>query len=147
MSETLSEHEIDTLRKGAFGAGLLVSLSDRKFFDTFKEAGTLAKHVAAARAHSESAVVRQVAEGRGAGFGVTTPPDEVESGTLEALRSSVALLEQKASADVAPYRAFVLELAKSVAAAAPGGDVAESGAITKIEAALEAAGQEANPHG
>ena len=35
---------------------------------------------------------------------------------------------------------FVLDLARSVAAAAPGGDEAEAGAITKIEAALNEAG-------
>jgi hypothetical protein len=138
MSETLSENEIETLRKGAMGAGLLVSVSDRKFFDTFKEAGTLAKHVAAARADSQSEVVRQVAEGRGAGFGVTTSPSEIESGTLEALRSSVSLLQAKAPDEVSAYRAFVLDLAKSVAAAAPGGEEAESGTIAKIEAALGA---------
>jgi hypothetical protein len=136
MSETLSENDIETLRKGAMGAGLLVSVSDRKFFDTFKEAGTLAKHVAAARADSQSSVVRQVAEGRGAGFGVTTSPSEIESGTLEALRSSVSLLQAKVPDEVAAYRSFVLELAKSVAAAAPGGEEAESGTIAKIEAAL-----------
>jgi hypothetical protein len=136
MSETLSENDIETLRKGAMGAGLLVSVSDRKFFDTFKEAGTLAKHVAAARADSQSSVVRQVAEGRGAGFGVTTSPSEIESGTLEALRSSVSLLQAKVPDEVAAYRSFVRELAKSVAAAAPGGEEAESGTIAKIEAAL-----------
>lgn len=139
MSELLSEDEIETLRKGAMGAGLLVSVSDRKFFDTFKEAGTLAKHVAAARASSDSEVVRKVAEGRGTGFGVTTPPGEIESGTLAALSSSVQLLQAKAPDQVAAYRAFVLDLAKSVAAAAPGGDAAESGAIAKIETALGAA--------
>jgi hypothetical protein len=136
MSETLSESEIETLRKGATGAGLLVSLSDRGFFDTFKEAGTLAKHVAAARGSSESSVVKQLAEGRGMGFGMTTPPAEIESGTLDALRASVQLLETKAPGEVEAYRAFVLDLARSVAAAAPGGDDAEAGAIAKIEEAL-----------
>ena len=37
--------EWETLRKGATGAGLLVSLSDRSFFDTFNEAVALAKHI------------------------------------------------------------------------------------------------------
>jgi hypothetical protein len=136
MSETFNDSEIETLRKGAMGAGLLVSVSDRGFFDTFKEAGTLAKHVAAARGSSESSVVKQVAEGRGTGFGVTTPPSEIESGTLEALRSSVQLLETKAPAEVDAYRSFVLDLARSVAAAAPGGEEAEAGTIAKIEAVL-----------
>ena len=134
----MSDSEIETLHRGALGAGLLVAVSDRGFFDTFKEAGTLAKHVAAARGSSESAVVRRVAEGRGTGFGVTTPPGEIESGALEALRSSVQLLEAKAPDELEAYRSFVLDLARSVAAAAPGGDAAESGAITKIEGALGA---------
>lgn len=138
MSEQLNESEIETLRKGAMGAGLLVSLSDRSFFDTFKEAGTLAKHVTAARGSSPSPVVRQVAESHKTGFGVTTPPAELEAGTLEALRSSIALLEAKAPDEIDPYRAFVLDLVRSVAAAAPGGDEAEAGTIAKIESALEA---------
>ncbi len=136
MSEALSENEIETLRKGAMGAGLLVSVSDRGFFDTFKEAGTLAKHVATARGTSSSAVVRQVAEGRGIGVGVTTPAAEIESGTLDALRSSVQLLEAKAPEEVEAYRSFVLDLARSVAAAAPGGDDAEAATIGKLETAL-----------
>jgi hypothetical protein len=140
MSDTFSESEIETLHKGAMGAGLLVSVSDRGFFDSFKEAGVLAKHVAVARGSSESAVVKQVAAGRGTGFGVTTSPDEIESGTLEALRSSVALLEVKAPDEVEAYRSFVLDLARSVAAAAPGGDEAEAGTIAKIEAALAGGG-------
>jgi hypothetical protein len=46
MTELLNDDEIETLHKGAMGAGLLVSASDPGFFDTFKEAATLAKHVA-----------------------------------------------------------------------------------------------------
>ena len=136
MAEPLTEEEIETLRKGALGAGLLVSLSDRGFFDTFKEAGTLAKHVAAARGNSESALVRQLAEGRRVGFGVTTPPAEIESGTLDALRSSTRLLQTKAPDELDAYRMFVLDLARSVASAAPGGDQSETASIEKIEAAL-----------
>jgi hypothetical protein len=137
MSEALTETDIETLRRGAMGAGLLVSVSDRGFFDTFKEAGALAKHVAAARTGSESNVVRQIAEGRGVGFGVTSSPQEIESGTLDSLRSAVALLQQKAPGEVAAYRAFVLDLARSVASAAPGGDEAEAATVGRIEAALE----------
>jgi hypothetical protein len=136
MSETFSESEIATLHKGAIGAGLLVSASDRGFFDTFKEAGALAKHVAAARGSSESAIVKQLASERGTGFGIASSPGEIESGTVDALRSSLALLEAKAPEEIDAYRSFVLDLARSVAAAAPGGDEAETGAIAKIEAAL-----------
>jgi hypothetical protein len=137
MSEALTETDIETLRRGAMGAGLLVSVSDRGFFDTFKEAGTLAKHVAAARGGSESSVVRQVAEGHGLGVGVASSPQEIQSRTLDALRSAVALLQQKAPDELAGYRAFVLDLARSVASAAPGGEEAEAATVAKIEAALE----------
>jgi hypothetical protein len=143
MSDVFSESESETLRKGAMGAGLFVSVSDRGFFDTFKEAGVLAKHVAAARGTSESTVVKQVAAGRSTGFGVTSSPEEIESGTLDALRTAVALLETKAPNEIEAYRSFVLELARSVAAAAPGGDEAEAGAIAKIEAALGGGGASA----
>jgi hypothetical protein len=136
MSESLTEADIEMLRRGAMGGGLLVSVSDRAFFDTFKEAGALAKHVASARSSSDSAVVRRIAEGRGVGFGVTSSPAEIESGTLDALKSAVALLQQKAPDEVAAFRAFVLDLARSVASAAPGGDEAEAATVGKIETAL-----------
>jgi hypothetical protein len=141
MSETLSEIEVETLRKGALGAALLVSVSDRGFFDSFKEAGTLARHVTAARGNSQSEVVRQVAAGRGVGFGVTTPPQEIEAETLEALQSSVRLLQTKAPDEIEAYRSFVLDLARSVAAAAPGGEEVEASTISKIETALGASGK------
>ena len=136
MSDTFTDEEIETLRKAAMGAGLMVSVSDRGFFDTFKEAGTLAKHVAAAHSSSESELVKKVAEGHGTGFGVTTPPDKIEAETLDALGTAVQLVQAKAPDELEAYRSYVLELARSVAAAAPGGDQAEAGTIAKIEAAL-----------
>jgi hypothetical protein len=137
MTDALTENEIETLRRGAMGAGLLVSVSDRGFFDTFKEAGTLAKHVAAARSGSASAVVRQVADGGGVAFAVTSSPQQIESGTLDSLRSAVSVLEEKAPDELEAYRTFVLDLARSVASAAPGGDEAEAATVSKIEAALQ----------
>ncbi len=145
LTDGLTDDEIETLRKGAMGAGLLVSVSDRGFFDTFKETGALAKHVTAAHANSDSAIVRRVAEGHKTGFGVTSSADEIESGTLEALRSSVQVLQAKAPGELEAYRSFVLDLARSVAAAAPGGDEAEGGAIAKIEGALAGSGAQADP--
>ena len=135
-AQPLTETEIETLRKGATGAGMLVAVSDRSFFDSFKEAGAMAKHLVAAKSGSESSVVRQLAEGRGTGFGVTASPDEIESGTLEALTAAKGLLEAKAPEELDAYRSFVLELVRSVASAAGGGDEAEAAAIAKVEAAL-----------
>lgn len=132
----LTDAEIETLRKGATGAGLLVAVSDRGFFDTFKEAGALAKHIASARENSESELVRRVSEGRGTGFGVTDSPSEIEAEATQALREGSQLLASKAPEEREAYRTFVLELAQSVASAAGGGDEAETVAIEKVRAAL-----------
>src|SRR5687768_10654043 len=117
----LNEQELESLRKGVVGAGFLVSVSDRGFIDTFKEAGALAKHVTKARESSNSELVREVAEVRGGGFGLTSSPQEVESETLSALRTSVTTLEAKAPEELDAYREFVIEVAESVAGAADSG--------------------------
>ena len=135
-AQPLTESEIETLRKGATGAGMLVAVADKSFFDSFKEAGAMAKHLATAKSGSESEVVRELAEGRGTGFGFTASPGEIESGTLEALRAAKGLLEAKAPEELAAYRTFVLDLVRSVASAAEGGDEAEAAAIAKVEATL-----------
>ena len=135
-AQPLSESEIETLRKGATGAGLLVAVSDKSFFDTFKEAGALAKHLTTTRGSSQSPLIRRLAEGRGLGFGMAAAPAEIESGTLGALRSAVQLLESKAPDELEAYRSFVLEIARSVSSAAGGGDEAEAAAIEKISSAL-----------
>jgi hypothetical protein len=131
-----TEQEWEQLRKGVTGAGLYVSLADRSFFDTFKEAGALAKHLGEARRGNDSQLIRELAETRGSGFGLTGKPDKIESGTLDSLRSAVATLEQKAPDEAEAYRSFVVEVAKSVSKAAGGGDQTESEAIGKIETAL-----------
>ena len=116
-----TEQEWEDLRKGATGAGLLVSVSDRSFFDTFKEASSLAKHVKGAR-DSDSQLVRELSAEGGTGFGMIASPNEVQGGTFESLEASVATLQAKAPDELESYRAFVLELAESVGKAAGGGD-------------------------
>ena len=133
-----TEQEWETLHKGVTGAGLLVSVSDRGFFDSFKEAGALAKHLAGARKDSSSQLVRELAETRGTGFGVRSSPAEIESETLEALRASVATLESKAPDEVEAYKSFVLDVAQSVGEAAEGGGEAEGAVVEKIRSVLAA---------
>jgi hypothetical protein len=130
-----TEQEWEQLRKGATGAGLLVAASDRSFFDSFKEAGSLAKHLAGGRSH-QSELVRELASEKGSGFGVRSSPEELESGTVEALRGAVGTLEAKAPEEVEAYKAFVLELAEAVGRSAGGGDAAEAATVEKIRAAL-----------
>jgi hypothetical protein len=130
-----TEQEWEQLHKGVTGAGLLVSLSDRSFFDTFKEAGALAKHMANAR-QSSSQLVKELAASGGTGFGLGSTPDKVENETLESLRVARTALEQKAPDELEAYRQFVLEVAESVGKAASGGDEVEGTALQKIRAAL-----------
>jgi hypothetical protein len=134
-----TEQEWDALQKGVTGAGMLVSLSDRGFLDTFREAGALAKHLASARRDTESELVRELAETRGTGFGLSSSPTEIERETLDALRSAAATLRAKAPEDLEAYRSFVLEVAQSVSRAAGGGDAAESDALEKVRSVLSAA--------
>ena len=131
-----TEEEWETLHKGVTGAGLLVSTSDPGFFDTFKEAGALARHLGEAREKASSEVVRELAQTGGTGFGLGTSATELESETFGALRSAVSILERKAPEDVDPYRAFVTEVAESVARAAGGGEAAETATLDKIRSAL-----------
>jgi len=130
-----TEEEWEQLRKGATGAGLLVSASDSSFFDSFKEAGSLAKHLAGGRS-DENLLVRELAGERASGFGARTSAEELETETLAALGGAVSTLQAKAPDDVEAYKAFVLELADRVGRAAGGGDEAEAATIEKIRAAL-----------
>ncbi len=130
-----TEQEWDLLRKGATGTGLLVSVSDKSFFDSFKEAGSLAKHLAGGRS-GDSELIRELSSERGTGFGLTSSPQAIESETLEALRSAVGTLETKAPEEIEAYRSFVLDLAQSVGKAAGGGEEAEAETVEKIRSAL-----------
>jgi hypothetical protein len=114
---------------------MLVAVSDRSFFDTFKEASSLAKHLTGAR-DDPSQLVRELASERPGGFGLSDSPSEVEAETDAALRAAVGTLGSKAPDELDAYRGFVLQLAEAVGKAAGGGDQAEAGAIAKIKAAL-----------
>jgi hypothetical protein len=128
--------EWESLQKGVTGAAMLVALADRGFFDTFKEVGALAKHLSEARTKSANPLIKEVAEVRGTGFGFTSSPQEVETETLGALRSSMSTLKSKSPDDAQAYREFVINVAKSVGEAADKTAAAESDAINKIETAL-----------
>ena len=131
-----TEEEWETLQKGVTGAGFWMTIADRGFFDTFKESSALAKHLDEARKSSESTLLRDLGATKGTGFGWKSSPDEIEAETVAALGSAVQILEAKAPDEVDAYRAFVLEVAESVGAAAEGGETAEAGTLEKIKAAL-----------
>jgi hypothetical protein len=129
-----TEQEWDQLRKGATGAGLLVSVSDRGFLDSLKEASSFAHYLVDSR-EADSQLVRELASEHGTGFGAIASPSEVQEAD-EAMRAAAAILRAKAPDELDSYRAFVLQLAETVSKAAKGGDDAEAAAIERIEAAL-----------
>ena len=131
-----TEQEWEALQKGVVGAGLLVSLSDRGFFDTFKEAGALSKHLAEAKTKSSSGLIREVAAVHGTGFGLSSSPEKGESETAAALQTAKTALQSKAPEELEPYKQLVTDVAQSVSKAAGGGDTEEAAAVEKIEAAL-----------
>jgi hypothetical protein len=53
-----TEAEWQTLEKGVTGAAMLVAAADPNFFDSFKEVGTMAGHLAEARQKSSSQLIR-----------------------------------------------------------------------------------------
>jgi hypothetical protein len=138
-----TEEEWKALQSGAGGAGMLVAISDSGFWDTFKEASALAKHVSAAHTANESALVREITDHFNSHpFGVTASPQEIETGTIDSLHAGVAALQAKSPEDLDAYRKFVLDIAQSVAEAAHGVAPSETAAIDKVRAAL---GEDASP--
>jgi len=131
-----THEEWEAMQKGITGAGMLVAISDRGFFDTFKEASALAKHLGEARATSDNALIRELADTHGNPFGMTASPAEVEKGTVDSLHAAVAALEAKSPDDLPAYRQLVTDVAESVAEAAKGVAPTESHALETIGSAL-----------
>jgi hypothetical protein len=132
--------EWGTLWKGVTGAGMLVSVADRDFTDSFGEASALAKRISEERVSGASELLRELASGHGTGFGLTASPQKVETETLEALRSATAMLTAKAPEELGGYRAFVLDVAEAVAEAKGGVKPGETAAIEKITEAVGGGG-------
>jgi hypothetical protein len=130
-----TEDEWKALEKGVTGSGMLVSVADRDFTDSFGEASALAKALAAHR-ESPSELVRELAGTRGTGFGMTASPQEVESGTLDSIGIALTALGAKAPDEVDPYRDLVLGVAEAVAEAKGGVTDVETAALAKIKDAL-----------
>jgi hypothetical protein len=131
-----TDAEWTALQSGVVGAGYLVALVDRGFFDTFKEANALGQHLRTAHEKSDNPLIREIAAGHERPFGVTASPQEVEQSTVSALETGVAALEAKAPEDVAAYKSLVLDVAQSVAEAAKGVSTQENQALDRIRSAL-----------
>jgi tellurite resistance protein len=131
-----SEDEWKAMEKGVTGAGMLVSVGDSDFTDSFGEAGAPAKTLAAERGQSSSELVRELAATRGSGFGVTASPQEIETETLAALDTATRAIGEKAPDEADAYRQLVLRVASAVAEAKGGVTPAEEAVLEKIRTAL-----------
>src|SRR3954463_4915484 len=134
--QDFTEAEWTALQRGVTGTGMLVSLSDRDFTDTFGEVGAMAKYLAGQNVAASSELIRELGKTHGTGFGIGTSPDRLRAETMDALRSSVATLEAKSPADVAPYRELVLGVAHAVADAKGGEAPVETATIAAIREGL-----------
>ena len=133
-----TEDEWKAMEKGVTGAGMLVSVGDRDFTDSFGEASALAKALAGQRETSASQLVRELAGVRGTGFGMTPSPQEVESETLASLGVASTAIAAKAPDEADAYRQLVLGVAESVAEAKSGVKPGETAALDKVKEALGA---------
>jgi hypothetical protein len=131
-----TEDEWKAMEKGVTGTGLLVSVSDRDFTDTFGEAGALARFLAEQHQSNDSELIRELAGVHGSGFGLTASPQKVEVETLESLNTALAALESKAPDEVESYRRLVVDIAVRVGEAKGGLSASEEAAIEKVKAAL-----------
>jgi hypothetical protein len=132
-----TEDEWKPMQKGVIGAGILVSLSDPDFTDTFGEASAIAKYLAEQRASGGSELIRELADIRGrGGFGLTDSRAEVEAETLAALQSAKEALSAKAPDEIEAYRALVLGVAERAATAKSGLEATETAAIERLREAL-----------
>lgn len=129
--------EWTALRKGIVGTGMLVSLSDRDFTDTFGEVSAMAKYLAGQEMAASSELVRELAHDKSRPFGLTDPPDKIRAETVASLRESIARLADRSPDDVDAYKAVVLGVAEAVAAAKGGGvSAVESEMIAEVRTAL-----------
>ena len=131
-----TEAEWEALQKGLTGSGMLVSLSDRDFTDTFGEAGAMAKYLQGQQVAASSEVIRELAKTHGTGFGLTASADKMRADTLTSLQTALAALAAKAPDDLDAYRQLVLGLAQAVADAKGGVTPVEASMIDTIRNAL-----------
>lgn len=131
-----TEGEWKHLHQGVAGAGMLVSLADRDFSDSFGEATALAEFLAGQSTAGATPLMREIAAVHTTGFGLSASPAKVHDETMAALSSSIATLTTKAPDEVEPYRKLVLDAAEVVAEAKGGVKPAEQVQVDAIRKAL-----------
>jgi hypothetical protein len=132
-----TDEEWAAIQRGLTGSGMLVSMSDRDFTDSFGEASAMAKYLSGQQLAASSELMREIAKTHGTGFGLTTSPEKMRNETMAAIGAALAALSAKAPAEVEAYKQLVIGLTEAVAGAKGGGtSQLETAMIAEIKAAL-----------
>ena len=115
-----------------------LSMADKGFWDTFKEATAAAKFMAAAKSSTDSPLVHDLAGDIKMGRDKVVAHDMADmAGEVAArVREAAGIVAAKAPDDLAAFKAFILGVARVTAEAAKGVDEHEAAAIDNLKAAL-----------
>jgi hypothetical protein len=130
--------EWQILQWAVFDTVAYMSLAEKGFWDTFKEAGAAAKFIANATASSASPLVRDLAGDvrTKKDAEVTGNPTDMAGEVAERVSEGAGIVAAKAADELEAFKAFVLGIAEATSEAAGGVGGNEAAAIEKIRAAL-----------
>jgi len=130
--------EWQVLQWAAMNTIAYLSLADRGFWDTFKEATGAAKFIADAKENNANLLVRDLAADvkTKRDKESTSDPLTLANEVAERVAEASALVAEKAPDDLEAFKSFILGIADATAEAAKGVSEIEAGAIDRISAAL-----------
>ena len=136
--DLFTEDEWHVLQWAVTDTMTYLSLADKGFLDTFKEATAAAKFMAKAKADATSPLVHDLAGDlkMGRDKQVTRDPADMAREVADRVREAKQLVQQKSPQDVEAFKAFILGVAKATAEAAHGVDEHEARAMETLQAAL-----------
>ena len=135
---TFTDDEWHVLQWAVTDTMSYLSLADKGFWDTFKEATAAAKFMAHAKADATSPLIHDLAGSIKMGHDkqVTHDMADMAGEVSKRVSEAKALVAQKSPDDVQAFRDFILGVARATAEAAHGVDEHEAAAIETLEAAL-----------
>lgn len=134
-----TESEWQVLKWAMSNTIAYLSLADKGFWDTFKEATGAAKYVMAARNESPSLLVRDLAADvkTSRDKEVAEDPTNMAAEVAERLTEAAGIVAEKAPDELEAFKAFVIGLAEATAEAAGGGiGETEASALDRVRVAL-----------
>lgn len=133
-----ADEEWQVLRWAVIDTMAYVSMSEKGFWDTIKEAKGAAKYMADAKANSASLLVRDLAGDVKSQMDkeATSNPTTMAVEVAERITEAATIVAEKAADELDAFKAFILGMARATAEAADGVADSEGTAIANIKAAL-----------